>query len=1347
MKNSTLLTFLVFLLFGFVASAQQRTSLSPLQELPGGTKPVKRQATDEKCATMAHLEDVYRQNPGLKQANEMLINQLRQSHQQGSNSNQRLNAIVTIPVVFHVVLPNPYIITDADLQAQVDRLNLDYSGLNADSANVPTDFQNVRGHCQLRFCLAQRTPTGQPTNGIERRASSTAYTAGGTDPIKSTAAGGLDVWDFNQYFNIWVGTGGGLLGYATFPGTSNASQQGVVTDIVGTAANPCFVDPNYNMGRTLTHEAGHYFGLYHIWGDEGGCTGSDFRQLPGTCLITDATLAGGTGDQTIGDTPNQGDQNFGCPSGNLTNSCSGNPPGDMYQNYMDYTDDACMTMFTKKQALRMEWVIENCRSGYITSLGCQPPASGPSLDAAPVMVVNPGGSEPGPGCTTINYGTPICPGPITPKMRITNNGLNTMTSVTVGVRIGTGAPVTANVTGLNLAAGQTTIVTLPSISLAAGANQMKFFTSNPNGIADPTPANDTLTVTVTISASTVLPVSQNFNAAAIAPWSIQSNGVPPVWQLGTPTGVPPSAPTNVTSAVINHFDFDGNGKHDDVRSPIINTTGVTAASIKFDIAYQPFSATFVDSFVVLISKDCGATFKEVYRKGGSTLSTKAGFSGNVAFVPATSAEWRTETINIAPSDLTGSLFVVFRSIAGFGNRIWLDNINIAAPPSVDLVADAVTRPAASECAGFAPTLTVRNGSAETVNAFKAGYSIDGGAPVIQAFNNVLAPAATTTVTFPTITPAAGAHTIRFFVADPLTGSGAPDGNKNNDTLTRSFTMLTVSFPTIVEGFEGPVFVPANWSLINPNNNITWQRTEPGKSSRYSAFFDNYNNNVAGQLDMMQSPAVNTVNADSLIISFDVAHKNYPLVNDRLRVLVSTNCGSTFTAVYSKISSVLATAGSSDADYVAPAESDWRRETIRLNNTFTGGNVLVQFENGNGWGNNIFIDNINIAPKFKRDLEILNFSPEFVCTPAFTPSAVISNRGSEVVTAFTIAYTIGAGTPVTQTLTGLNLAPGTSMTVPLTAGTLAAGSNAIKVYTSAPVTVSGTGDQFLMNDTLAKTSVSVITVAAPLTEGFEGTFTPNGWAVTNPDNSLTWQKAVTGNSSTGSAYVRNYAYYAKGQRDALYTPQVSFSGVDSVKLTFDLSAATRDYPGSTSIGMDTLEILVTKDCGNTYTSVYKKWGAALQTIGDPNNPLPVEYTPNAYYLWRKETIDLTAFAPNGPVQVVFRNTTNTQNNVFIDNVNISTSTFPDRLRADGYVILPNPFGDQFNIWYTQAPADIRYAAVYNSAGQLIWNKVFSSGSTSNVINVDLTGKAAGVYILNIGYSDKSKNKQIRIIKSN
>ncbi|HEY8897183.1 MAG TPA: zinc-dependent metalloprotease, partial [Niastella sp.] len=167
--------------------------------------------------------------------------------------------------------------------------------------------------------------------------------------LKYTAKGGDDAWDHDRYFNVWITnlTFGLILGYATLPGASKAAEDGVVIHY-GTL--PADSITKFNRGRTLTHETGHYFYLYHIWADENGCTGTDF----------------------VDDTPNQGTPTGGCPSGIITDGCSPAAPGILYEDYMDYTDDACMCLFTRGQDTRMETALIDYRSGYLTSNGADP---------------------------------------------------------------------------------------------------------------------------------------------------------------------------------------------------------------------------------------------------------------------------------------------------------------------------------------------------------------------------------------------------------------------------------------------------------------------------------------------------------------------------------------------------------------------------------------------------------------------------------------------------------------------------------------------------------------------------------------------------------------------------------------------------------------------------------------------------------------------------------------------------------------------------------------------------------------------------------------------------------------
>jgi hypothetical protein len=1352
LKNFTYL--LLAGLFSFIlldSNAQTQRFLDPSSTKPVRTSQSSRILRENRCGTMEALEAYFRANPEARAMAERNKNVFAPETPQGQN--QRVQVVSTIPVVFHIVgnATRQAQVTDADILWQLNALNQDYAGANADSTNG-VGFYPIRAkkdYCVIRYCLAQRNALDLPSNGIERVVSTLNSTqnCGNNNLVKHTSSGGADAWDPTRFLNIWVGEFGlCLLGVATFPGTGAANEQGLIVSYEGFSNNPAYVDPAFALGRTASHELGHYWGLYHIWGDETTCTNSDFRQLPGTCLLP-ASLAGGATDQAIGDTPNQLGLTSDCPSGVRTDACSAIAPGINYQNYMDYTEDACYSMFTMKQADRMQWVLDNCRASLKTSNGCTPPPAAAGNDSRISAIINPANGSTL-GCTTT-----------IPNVTIQNLGSNTLTSAKINLILDGapyllgGYPVTW--TG-SLTQGQSANVILPVVPIpGVGTHVLKIHTTLPNASTDAVPANDTTISTITRIAASSLPVVNGFETTFLPTgWSnLNPNNDGLTWFRFNPTGG--AAGGSVWAAVADNYDFDVQNTVDDIVTPVINTSGLLANDsllIQFDLAHKNYvpgpgdPPIQGDSLKVLVTTNCGLTWTTIWQRGDPNLSTAG--SLQTIYNPPAQGDWRTQKPAIGSNLFGGGqVQIAFRNINGFGNVTWLDNINIDIKPRKDMQTTAIVRPNATECTPpFVPSITVRNAGGEIVTAFKTGYILNGGTPFIQVHNITLAIGASTTVTFPSLNPPAGNNTIKMFVADPITASVGPDGTPGNDTLTRTFAVPT-TVTNVIQGFEGTTFIPANWSLINANANVTWIRTTPGKASDFSAFIDNYNNNTINQLDIMQSPPVNTVGADGVTITFDVAHKDYPGSLDRLRVLVSTNCGVSFTSVYSKAGPTLATAGDSDEDFTNPSQNEWRNETINLNNTFTGGNLIVQFENRNDFGNNIFIDNINIIPVFKRDIEVLSLSPTVQCTPAFTPVATIRNRGTEAITGYSIAYAIGGGAAVTTVVTGVNIAPGATANVTLTAGTLVTGANSIKVYSFAPVTASGTGDQYLLNDTITRTTSVAGSVTAPtnVVETFEGsTFAPTGWVIANPDGGLTWQKATTGKNSLSSAFVRNFIYYANGQRDALYTPVLNYTGVDSVMLSFDLSATTKDLPANAPLGLDTLEVLVTKDCGNTFTSVYKKWGDQLQTIGNTSYPQPTEFNPGTHpFLWRTETINLTSYASGGPLQVVFRNSTNNQNDIYIDNVNFRTVLLPPRLKTDGVIVTPNPSAGQFSLWFVQAPTDLKYVTVLTSAGQLVWNKVFN-GATSNVIDINLGNVAAGVYLINLGYGDKSKDKQIKIL---
>ena len=243
---------------------------------------------------------------------------------------------IIIPVVVHVVYKNSTEnVSDAQINAQIQILNDDFQRLNADAVNTPVAFQSVAGSTKFKFMLAKLDPNGNPTSGITRTPTNKPGFSLYTDDVKYRSAGGHDAWNALWYLNIWVcnlSYPWGLMGYAQYPDQLDTKPytDGVVISYLYFGKDNLF-DPDYDKGRTTTHEVGHWLNLYHIWGDEDNCTATDF----------------------VDDTPNQFLDTSGCPSFPKTDKCTPSSPGIMFMNYMDYSFDACMNIFTKGQVDRM----------------------------------------------------------------------------------------------------------------------------------------------------------------------------------------------------------------------------------------------------------------------------------------------------------------------------------------------------------------------------------------------------------------------------------------------------------------------------------------------------------------------------------------------------------------------------------------------------------------------------------------------------------------------------------------------------------------------------------------------------------------------------------------------------------------------------------------------------------------------------------------------------------------------------------------------------------------------------------------------------------------------------------
>lgn len=444
-----------------------------------------------RCATVEYEQYLQEKNPK-RMSNaqfEAWLAPLVEKQKKLQKSSKIAGIVITIPVVVHVIhggeaigtAPN---ITDLQVQSQITVLNQDFRKMTGTPGGTSTnpDAADV----EIEFVLAKQDPNGNPTNGIDRV--NMCQPSWSTDEIESTVKPAT-FWDPSQYLNMWTVnfSRSDLLGYAQSPDNSglsgistiggDANTDGVVSGYkyfgsITQNDGSFILDTTFNKGRTMTHEVGHWLGLIHIWGDS-------------NC-----------GEDYCADTPVHHKENYGCPSP-IPLSCDTPPVNEMIQNYMDYTDDACMNIFTEDQKIRMVTVMNNSprRSSLKTS----------TKDDAPSLFANDAEIKMEGNKCLVSTETAECitASPANKKVLLYNRGTSLLTSATISYSINGGSTQTQNWTG-SLAQNQSASVTL--LNTNAYGNLICTITSA-NGGTDQRSSNNAATGTF---ASPVMPENYNF---------------------------------------------------------------------------------------------------------------------------------------------------------------------------------------------------------------------------------------------------------------------------------------------------------------------------------------------------------------------------------------------------------------------------------------------------------------------------------------------------------------------------------------------------------------------------------------------------------------------------------------------------------------------------------------------------------------------------------------------------------------------------------------------------------------------------------------------------------------------
>lgn len=599
------------------------------------------------CGTMQNVHRHIDADAQMAAQYQQMLDRLQSmNEEEAQRGTNETNAVIMIPVVFHIVHNGDAVgvgenISEAQIMSQIAALNKHFNYGDPDISDVPAAFQSLVADCQIKFCLAKFDPQGNPTTGIERLLYGNA-TWDSENDIDGTLKPAT-IWDKNRYLNIWsVRMGGslasdGVLAYATFPFFGAADEDGVVAryNVIGTTGS---LMAQYNQGKSVTHEVGHWLGLLHTWGTSAGCADA--------------------GDY-ITDTPDQDDANYGCPNFPLVSCLASGPNGDMFMNYMDYTLDNCRNMFSNDQKARMISVLDGSRSSIKAAASS---ACYYNLDANVLSVTHPVDS--------------ICATSFKPVVTLRNEGVVTITSGKFYFQVDGDAIQIWNWNG-SIPTQTQLDITLPEMSSFAGAHTFYVTFSNVNGEpADNYTTNDSRSTTFVIYngvAGIPLPFSEGFEGSFPATnWSVVNVNSDITWEKNLSFGGYGQSSSCVSMNNLGYAS-NPNKKKDSFVTDAYDFSTVTYPELSFDVAYAPYSTTRFDSLNVYYSLNCGNTWTKVWNQKGTELATAT--EQTALFTPAPS-QWKTVSIPLLNLAGQGKVSFKFENVTGWGNALYLDNINM-----------------------------------------------------------------------------------------------------------------------------------------------------------------------------------------------------------------------------------------------------------------------------------------------------------------------------------------------------------------------------------------------------------------------------------------------------------------------------------------------------------------------------------------------------------------------------------------------------------------------------------------------------------------------------------------------
>ncbi len=849
---------------------------------------------------------------------------------------QQDDEVYYVPVVVHVVHNGEQEgegvnISDEQILAQIEVINEDFRRLNADKENTPAEFESIATDTHIEFVMAKQDPEGIPTNGITRTlGTNTTWSRPSLPELKS-----LSYWPSEDYFNIWVTKlSGNLLGMAEFPETDldgiDESQTDPLLDgivisyhVFGSLLKgnfPVMDEEAYDRGRTTTHEVGHYLGLIHIWGD-GGCEADDYCE----------------------DTPNAGSSYLYCPTPDQAFSCDSR---DMFENYMDYSDDVCMNLFTLDQKARMRTVLENSprRKSLLISVALEDPAPQVDLDLGIRSVMHPQVGQ--------------CDATVLPKINVRNYGINAISQARVAFRINNVIYETKDVQfDPPLNSFDTASITFNNAELTPLESQiLQFELIQANNQTDDNAENNMLDQDTYVSVNRDLPYTENFEG--VQPSYLIRNSDQ---QIGWTTASAPSNVIDNEALKMAFFDYANVNAVDYLLTPIFDFSKINDAKLYFDFAYAARNQLIGDQLIIKVSTDCGNTFslQPLFNRSGTNLATAP--STEQSFVPEGSDDW--EQVMIDLTDFTGydQVQVAFMAKNANGNNLYLDNILIEVIENFgyDLVLHEIVSPEYAFCSQE-PQLqfVVENIGVKDITAFDIQYQLNHGAINQQHIYAQLISEEKDTITVSNI----GQLTSGDFKLTLANPNLLVDDDPTNNSLEKSIVYFNdkLEIP-----FREPFNITENealdWTIINPDQDIGWELVNTFEENQVNIALqlNHFNYDQLDAKDYIYSPILDLSHLNEAALSFRLAYANTISQEDGLMLLGYAGCKDIEPLVlFEAYGGELATTVNT-SNWEPSTDADWRTIDIDLSAFVGNSEVRLVFVAMNDNGNNLYIDDIEL----------------------------------------------------------------------------------------------------------------------------------------------------------------------------------------------------------------------------------------------------------------------------------------------------------------------------------------------------------------------------------------------------